>query len=83
MLGIMLGFFLLFRLDHRVRDTALSARHRTRGCCNNWPPALEPAMVRFATCEAILILETFFNQLGVNPLGCVILRLVALLLLRA
>jgi len=40
-------------------------------------------MVRFATCEAILILETFFNQLGVNPLGCVILRLVALLLLRA
>jgi len=25
-------------------------------------------MVRFAACEAIVILESFFNQLGVDPL---------------
>jgi len=40
-------------------------------------------MVQFATCEAIIILESFFNQLGVDPLGCILLRLAALLLLRA
>jgi len=40
-------------------------------------------MVQFAACEAIVILQTFFNQLGVDPLGCILFRLVALLLLRA
>jgi len=83
MLGIMLGFFFLFLLNRRVMDTVLVTGHQTRGCHNNWPLVLEPVMVRFATCEAIVILETFFNQLGVDPIGCVILRLIALLLLRA
>jgi len=82
MLGITLGFFSLFLLNRRVGDMVLVACHRTRGCRNNWPPALEPVMVRFAACEAIVILESFFNQLGVDPLGCILLRLVALLLLR-
>jgi len=78
----MLGFFSLFLLNRKVQDTVLVACHRTRGCRNNWPLALKPVMVWFAVCETIVILESFFKQLGVDPLGCILLRLVALLLLR-